>query len=90
MGGTDKDKPDSNSAKPSSQAKVAPQEYVRGIPDYDYKPMELKFIRGKVKLAAASNGGKEDDGDSEANGFEAFKGEGMSLRGGGQKSKTKK
>ncbi len=56
-------------------------EYVRGIPDYDYEVGFLKFIRNskpKVKNGdnADSKNGEEGGGGS----FEAFKGEGKSLR----------
>jgi ubiquitin fusion degradation protein 1 len=50
-------------------------EYVRGIPDYDYEVGTLSFIRWKPKKAKA-----EDNGEDGGGGFEAFKGEGKSLR----------
>ena len=51
------------------------QEYVRGIPDYDYEIGLLKFIRSKPK----KNGNASDPAKKEDN-FEAFKGAGQSLR----------
>ena len=51
-------------------------EYIRGIPDYDYEIGTLTFIRGKPKKLDSVG---EDDMDA-SNGFEAFKGEGQSLR----------
>jgi ubiquitin fusion degradation protein 1 len=48
-------------------------EYVRGIPDYDYEVGTLSFIRWKPKKTKA-----EDNEDE--NEFEAFQGEGQSLR----------
>ena len=52
------------------------QEYVRGIPDYDYEIGLLKFIRNsKPKKDGVSNDGNDDGND-----FEAFKGKGKSLR----------
>ena len=57
-----------------SEVPKVKQEYVRGIPDYDYEIGLLKFIRhSKPK----KNGAVEA---SEGNDFEAFKGEGKSLR----------
>jgi len=58
-----------------SEAPKLKQEYVRGIPDYDYEIGLLKFIRAKPKKngIADANAGASDD-------FEAFKGEGKSLR----------
>ena len=53
------------------------QEYVRGIPDYDYEVGLLKFIRNPKKTNGAGGSGAEP---SPENGFEAFKGEGNSLR----------
>ena len=51
------------------------QEYVRGIPDYDYEIGLLKFIRSKPK----KNGNASDPAKKEDD-FEAFKGAGQSLR----------
>jgi len=52
------------------------QEYVRGIPDYDYEIGLLKFIRSKPK----KNGNSSDSANKDIDDFEAFKGEGKSLR----------
>ena len=52
------------------------QEYVRGIPDYDYEIGMLKFIRSKPK----KNGNSSDTAKKDDDDFEAFKGEGKSLR----------
>ena len=52
------------------------QEYVRGIPDYDYEIGMLKFIRSKPK----KNGSGSDVAKKDEDDFEAFKGEGKSLR----------
>ena len=52
-------------------------EYVRGIPDYDWEVGTLNFIRHS--RAPKSDSTKNDD-KSKKNGFEAFKGEGKSLR----------
>ena len=49
------------------------QEYVRGIPDYDYEIGTISFIRSK---APSTVNGK----DKEEPGFTAFQGEGKSLR----------
>jgi len=46
-------------------------EYTRGIPDYDYQPGGIKFIRGRAKKENKEN--VVDD-------FEAFQGKGVSLR----------
>merc|ERR1712025_97108 len=54
------------------------QEYVRGIPVYDYEIGLLKFIRNskpKKNGGDGQNASSSDDID-----FEAFKGEGKSLR----------
>eukprot|EP00095_Tigriopus_kingsejongensis_P008870 maker-scaffold15_size728074-snap-gene-5.20 protein:Tk08870 transcript:maker-scaffold15_size728074-snap-gene-5.20-mRNA-1 annotation:"ubiquitin fusion degradation protein 1 homolog" len=51
-------------------------EYVRGIPDYDYEIGTLKFIRNSKPKKDGSNGTDEDGKDD----FEAFKGQGQSLR----------
>lgn len=51
------------------------QEYVRGIPDYDYEIGLLKFIRSKPKKNTNGN-----NGDTAEDDFTAFKGEGKSLR----------
>jgi len=75
----------------AERARRLAQEYVRGIPDYDYKPGTLKFIRARPTIAGVDlNGanGDEDNGVSNVtNGgsgggssFEAFKGEGRSLK----------
>ncbi len=59
---------------------VAPREYVRGIPDYDYQLGSLRFIRGRPPRSAASvteEDGAVDNGNSS---FKAFKGQGQSLR----------
>lgn len=53
------------------------QDYVRGIPDYDYEIGFLKFIRSKPKK---NNGGNNGDASGSTDDFEAFKGEGKSLR----------
>jgi len=47
-------------------------EYTRGIPDYNFQIGNLKFIRSKPKA-------KEDDKENGTD-FEAFKGQGQSLR----------
>ena len=55
------------------------QEYVRGIPDYDYEIGFIKFIRN----SKPKNNGKsaeEIDAEDGAPGFEAFKGQGKTLR----------
>ena len=57
-----------------SEAPKVRAEYVRGIPDYDFEIRVLKFIRNpKPKVT----NGEADDSN---NWFEAFKGEGQSLR----------
>merc|ERR1719211_957820 len=58
------------------------QEYVRGIPDYDYEIGLLKFIRNSKPKKNGNGSGNAVDGNgsSSENGFEAFKGEGKSLR----------
>ena len=58
------------------------QEYVRGIPDYDYEVGLLKFIRNSKPKKNGNGSGNAVDGNgsSAENGFEAFKGEGKSLR----------
>ncbi len=58
-----------------SEAPKVMQEYVRGIPDYDYEIGLLKFIRSKPKKI---NG--DSDAPATVDDFEAFKGEGKSLR----------
>merc|ERR1712223_1304135 len=52
------------------------QEYVRGIPDYDYEIGFLKFIRN----SKPKNNGKSPEEDNDDDGFEAFKGQGKTLR----------
>jgi len=47
--------------------------YIRGIPDYDYKPGFLRFIRRVEKPSTSKD---KDDGDE----FKAFKGSGHCLR----------
>jgi len=54
------------------------QEYVRGIPDYDFQVGTLNFIRSRAP-AAVANGGKEADDKKDSN-FTAFQGQGKSLR----------
>ena len=49
--------------------------YVRGIPDYDYEMGTLSFIRWKPKVQNQEE--EEEDGSGS---FEAFQGEGRSLR----------
>ena len=51
-------------------------EYVRGIPDYDYIIGTLNFLRNSKPPKNIS----QDDDKSKQLGFEAFKGEGKSLR----------
>lgn len=61
-----------------SEVPKVKQEYVRGIPDYDYEIGLLKFIRNskpKKNGGDGQNASSSDDID-----FEAFKGEGKSLR----------
>lgn len=53
-------------------------DYVRGIPDFDFEIGELRFIRN-LKPKMKTNGDSADDG------FEAFRGEGQSLRSGSRK-----
>ncbi|XP_064620671.1 ubiquitin recognition factor in ER-associated degradation protein 1-like [Lineus longissimus] len=56
----------------TSEKPVAPQELVRGIPNYDFKKGKLTFIRTQRQI---------QNGDSkEGNSFEAFAGSGQSLR----------
>jgi len=52
------------------------QEYVRGIPDYDFQVGTLNFIRSKAP-SAVTNGRDEDKKESS---FTAFQGKGKSLR----------
>ena len=52
------------------------KEYIRGIPDYDYEIGMLKFIRSKPK----KNGNGSDPAKKDEDDFEAFKGQGQSLR----------
>ena len=54
---------------------VAKAEYVRGIPDYDYVIGTLTFMRNS--RPPKQDLSKENDGSKS---FEAFKGEGKSLR----------
>jgi len=53
------------------------QEYVRGIPDYDYEIGFIKFIRNSKPKNGEST---SKDNDENGSGFEAFKGQGKSLR----------
>jgi len=53
------------------------QEYVRGIPDFDYQVGTLTFIRSRPPPVHSLNGKEEDGGST---GFAAFQGEGKSLR----------
>lgn len=69
-----KKKTTSESSTTTNETLKPAQEYVRGIPDRDYQIGTLRFIRGKPKKTDAD----KDQGDS--NGFEAFGGEGNSLR----------
>lgn len=55
----------------STNLNITSQTYVRGIPDYDYKIGTLRFMRNSKPKAKESN---VDDP------FEAFSGEGFSLR----------
>ena len=57
-----------------TEAPKVKQEYVRGIPDYDYEIGLLRFLRNSKPK---KNGSEEA---TDANDFEAFKGEGKSLR----------
>ena len=64
-----------------SEVPKVKQEYVRGIPDYDYEIGLLKFIRNsKPKKNGASGGDGQTSSDGGGIDFEAFKGEGKSLR----------
>ena len=57
-----------------SEPAVKPVAYQRGIPDYDYQIGTLKFLRYS---RVAEEKDKESD---EASQFQAFSGEGQSLR----------
>lgn len=66
-----------------TEAPKVKQDYVRGIPDYDYEIGFLKFIRNskpKVNNGKGEAGGGDEDENGGGGGFEAFKGEGKSLR----------
>lgn len=52
------------------------QEYVRGIPDYDFQVGTLNFIRSRAPTAVTN--GKDDDKKDPS--FTAFQGQGKSLR----------
>jgi len=52
------------------------QEYVRGIPDYDYEIGFIKFIRN----SKPKNNSKSPEDNDDDVGFEAFKGQGKTLR----------
>jgi len=56
------------------------QEYVRGIPDYDYEVGTLTFIRSRAPNSAAAAAAAAVNGKDESSGFTAFQGEGKSLR----------
>jgi hypothetical protein len=59
----------------AERARRLAQEYVRGIPDYDYRPGSLKFIRARPRIAGVeANGAGDDENSNDAsNGsFEAF------------------
>eukprot|EP00088_Acartia_fossae_P009754 TRINITY_DN1478_c0_g1_i2.p1 TRINITY_DN1478_c0_g1~~TRINITY_DN1478_c0_g1_i2.p1 ORF type:complete len:317 (-),score=95.09 TRINITY_DN1478_c0_g1_i2:138-1043(-) len=65
---------DGKKKRTSSENEIQSQllaEYTRGIPDYDYKPGEIKFIRARRKKEEKEN--IVDD-------FEAFQGKGQTLR----------
>jgi len=53
------------------------QDYVRGIPDYDYEIGFLKFIRNSKPK---NNGKSSEDNNDEDSSFEAFRGQGKTLR----------
>lgn len=66
---------DGKKKRTSSEHEIQSQllaEYTRGIPDYDFQPGQIKFIRARRK--------KEDKENSIVDDFEAFQGKGQTLR----------
>ena len=64
----------------SLQSDYGQVEYVRGIPDYDYEFGNLKFIRGKPKKSTNEENNEDDSNSNSGNNFQAFQGQGKSLR----------